>query len=108
MRLENNVDLHVNNFVFTLNYLVTVGLQILMRRNVRKRTFRHVRPGRFRSACAFAQSDQNLPGRISESHGCTVSLCGQRRLCECAVFLVRWTHMSEGTSDVATQILSMS
>ena len=51
--------------------------------NVRKHTLRHVRPGRFRSDCAFAQSDQNL-------HWAHPNL--QRRL---------WSHCADVQADLS-------
>ena len=79
-------------------------------RNVRKRTFVHVRP---------SDSDQHAPSRsliriftrrILGRQGYKVSSCGQRRLrSDCtdahADLSLRWTHMSEGTfSHIAAQI----
>ena len=64
---------------------------------------------RFRSACAFALSDQNLHWVHFGSKGCKGSLCGQRRLrSDCANaqsdLSLRRTHMPKGTcSNVAAQ-----
>ena len=58
---------------------------------------------RFRSDCAFAQSDLNLlAGRILDRQGRKDSSCRQRRLCSyCADaqanFSLRWEHISDGT-----------
>ena len=74
-----------------------VRIKKYIRRNVRKRTFRHIRP----------DSDQpvhllGLVGifivRISNSHGCKVSPCGQRKLLsDCAHahpdLSLRWAHV---------------
>ena len=58
---------------------------------------------RFRSACAFAQSDKHL-----DSQGCRVSTCGQKRLLsDCADaqadLSLRWVYISDVTfyHDVA-------
>ena len=55
---------------------------------------------RFRSDCAFAQSDQNLLWALFDSQGCTVSSCGHRRFWSewadgQADLNLRWAHMSE-------------
>ena len=57
---------------------------------------------RFRSACAFAQADQNLHWANFGKSRCKFPLCRQRRLCSDGAddyidLSLYWTHMSEGT-----------
>ena len=53
---------------------------------------------RFRSDCAFAQSDLNLRwAQILNSQGCKVFSCGQERLDALVDLSYRWSHISEGT-----------
>ena len=67
-----------------------------------KCTFGHCAHRIFRSACAFAQSDQNLHWPHFDSKGCKVSLCGRRRFWSVcadaqADLNLRWAQRSEGT-----------
>ena len=66
-------------------------------RNVKKRTFGHVRPAKIHSRSLF----RIFSGRILDSQGCKVSSCAQRRLWSDyahghANMSLRWTHKLQG------------
>ena len=71
-------------------------------RNIRECTFWHMRPRRFRSDCAFAQTDPNLYWARFWNPRIQVSSCGERRLWSgCAdaqvTLSLRWTYISKCT-----------
>ena len=72
-----------------------VDVRKLMSRNVKKRTFRHVRPMKIHSRILI----RNFTGRISDSQWCNNDADAQADLS------LRWAHISEGTFSLIAVLI---